>query len=116
MNAVLAKMLRPCNLPSWDRRGSEPRNEASGVVPKKRERSELLIFSRSAPCLKTKDALSRDFKGGSLRSRSLVPPDSPRSSARLPSYPRRARRFGTDTSQLMLAWNARRVDMVSDVD
>src|SRR5262245_4225231 len=38
--------------------------------------------------LKTKDALSRDFKGGSLRSRSLVPPRSPRSSARCP-YSRR---------------------------
>jgi len=27
-------------LPSWNRRGSEPRNEASGVVLNKRERSE----------------------------------------------------------------------------
>ena len=127
----MLKCFGRSDVPSWDRRGSEPRderseckpgraqpvrNEASGMVLKNASAASLLIFPRRAPYLKTKDALSRDFKGGSLRSRSLVPPDSPRSSARLPSYPRRARRFGTDTSQLMLAWNARRVDMVSDVD
>jgi len=40
----------------------EPRNEASRVVPKNASAARLLIFSRSAPYLKTKDALSRDFK------------------------------------------------------
>ena len=38
--AVLSKMFRARDLPSWGRRGNEPRNEASGVVLKKRERSE----------------------------------------------------------------------------
>jgi hypothetical protein len=74
---------------SWDRRGNEPRNEASGVVLQKRERSEPPCVSAQRSLLKNKDALSRDFKGCSLRSRSLVPPRSPRASARRPSYPRR---------------------------
>jgi len=56
------------NFPSWDRRGSEPRNEASGVVLNERERSELPYIFAKRSLLKTKDALSRDFKGGSLRS------------------------------------------------
>jgi hypothetical protein len=38
------------DLPSWDRRGSEPRHEASGVVLHKRERSE--------PPLKPRDSAS----------------------------------------------------------
>jgi len=76
------------------RRGSEPRderseckpgraqpvrNEASGMVLKNASAASLLIFPRRAPYLKTKDALSRDFKGGSLRSQCLLP-------ARLVSY------------------------------
>ena len=28
----MAQMFRRADVPSWDRRGSEPRNEASGVV------------------------------------------------------------------------------------
>src|SRR5262245_40935248 len=56
--------------PSWDRRGNEPRNEASGVVLNGANVASLLLFPRSAPYRKTKDALSRDFNGGSLRSRS----------------------------------------------
>ena len=48
---------------------SEPRNEASGVVLQKRERSELPYVSAQRSLLKTRDALSRGIKGGSLRSR-----------------------------------------------
>jgi hypothetical protein len=39
------------------------------VVLQKRERSELPYIFAQRSLLKTKDALSRDFKGGSLRSR-----------------------------------------------
>ena len=64
------------------------------MVLRERERSEPPYISAQRSLLKIKDALSRDFKGGSLRSRSLVPPHSPRSSARFPSYPRRGTLFG----------------------
>ena len=39
------------------------------MVLKKRERSDPPYISAQRSLLKTKDALSRDFKGGSLRSR-----------------------------------------------
>ena len=81
-----ARARKQIKFPSWDRRGNEPRNEASGVVLQKRERSEPPYIFAQRSLLKTKDALSRDFKGGSLRSRYSVPPRSPRSSA-CPSFP-----------------------------
>src|SRR5262245_21664459 len=52
------------------------------------------LYFREALLLKHKDALSRSFNGGSLCSRSEVPPRSPRASARCPSYPTRGTLFG----------------------
>ena len=50
-------------------RAQPVRNEASGVVLKKRERSEPPYVFAERSLLENKDALSRDFKGSSLRSR-----------------------------------------------
>ena len=48
---IARKMCRPANFPSWDRRGSEPRNKASGVVLQKRERSEPPLKPRNSASL-----------------------------------------------------------------
>ena len=82
-------MFQARDLPLLGKEGkrAEERGEWGGT--KERERSEPPYISAQRSLLKTKDALSRGFNGGSLRSHSLVPPRSPRSSARYPSYPRR---------------------------
>src|SRR5262245_39525378 len=75
-------------LPSWDRRGSEPRNEASGVVLQKCERSEPPSKPRdSASFLFSIRSAARKYKEARFARVYLVPPHSPRSSARCPSYP-----------------------------
>ena len=84
-------MYRPPNFPSWDRRGSEPRNEASGVVPNRRERSEPPLKSRDSASLVLIRSAARKFKEARCARVYSVPPHSPRSSARCPSYPRRGR-------------------------
>src|SRR5262245_29643550 len=45
---ILWKMFRPAKFPSWGRRGSEPRNEASGGGAEERERSEPPLKSRDS--------------------------------------------------------------------
>ena len=81
------------SFPSWDRRGSEPRNEASGVVLQKRERSEPPLKPRDSASLRFIRSASRKYKEARCARISVVPPRSPRASARYPSYPRRGIRF-----------------------
>src|SRR5262245_11512014 len=80
VRVIPMKMCRPPDLisPPGNRRGSEPRHEASGVVLQKRERSEPPLKPRGSASLFFYKERFAEIEGGSLRSRYLVPPHSPR--------------------------------------